>query len=74
MKQGPVFRGRPRKLHFNDLFYLLRLIRLRLNWFLDELLELLTTNRFIFIHLTTMFRDLERFKVSKKKLRRIAKK
>jgi transposase len=39
--------GRPRILHFDDLDYLLRLIRHNPDYFLDELLCLLQTNRFI---------------------------
>jgi hypothetical protein len=43
------------------------------DWFLDELLHLLRTNRFISVHFTAIFRALERASVSRKKLKRIAK-
>jgi transposase len=66
-------RGRPRKLHFDDLTYMTALINHRPDWFLDELLGLLDTNRFISVHFTTIYRELERSGVSPKKLRRIAK-
>jgi hypothetical protein len=41
-------RGRPHILQCNDVLYLIRLVRHRLEWFLDELLVLLNTNRFVF--------------------------
>ena len=66
-------RGRPRELHFDDVTYLLSLVRQRPSWFLDELLDLLETNRFISVHYTTIHRELERAGVSVKKLRIIAK-
>ncbi|KAF8874798.1 hypothetical protein BD779DRAFT_1427141, partial [Infundibulicybe gibba] len=66
-------RGRPRKLHFDDLTYLISLVRHRPDWFLDELLSLLETNRFISAHYTTIHRELVRTGMSLKKLRRIAK-
>ena len=66
-------RGRPRKLHFDDLTYITALINHRPDWFLDELLGLLDTNRFIAVHFSTIYRELERSGVSLKKLRRIAK-
>ncbi|KAG1725774.1 hypothetical protein EDD22DRAFT_789656 [Suillus occidentalis] len=66
-------RGRPRVLHCDDVLYLIRLIRHRPGWFLDELLELLDTNRFISVHYTTIHRELERIGISLKKLKRIAK-
>jgi transposase len=65
--------GRPRSLLTGDIQYLLRLIRHRPDWFLDELLDLLATNRFISVHFTTIFRALERAGASRKKLKRIAK-
>jgi len=65
-------RGRPRILHFDDIDYLKRLIRHRPDWFLDELLHLLQTNRFISAHFTTIHRELSRANVSTKKLRIIA--
>ena len=49
--------GRPRSLHFEDINYLLHLVNHRPDWFLDELLGMLQTNRFISIHFTTIHRD-----------------
>jgi transposase len=72
-KPKSTTRGRPRKLHFDDLTYMTALINHRPDWFLDELLGLLDTNRFISVHFTTIYRELERSGVSLKKLRRIAK-
>lgn len=65
-------RGRPRLLHFDDLQYLLRLIQHRPDWFLDEFLSLLKTNRFISVHYTTIHRELERLGMSTKRLKVIA--
>ena len=65
-------RGRPRILHFDDVDYLRRIIRHRPDWFLDKLLDLLETNRFISTHFTTIHRELERAGVSTKKLKKIA--
>lgn len=65
--------GRPRILHYDDLTYLLSLVRQRPSWFLDELLELLEMNRFVSVHYTTIHRELERAGISLKKLRIIAK-
>lgn len=73
IKTGHCFRGRRRRLNLDDLHYLLRLIRARPDWFLDELLGLLDENRFISVHFTTIFRKLRRAGVSLKKLKRIAK-
>ena len=64
--------GRPRILNFDDIHYVLQLVRLRPDWFLDELLELLKTNRFISIHYVTIHRELQRAGVSYKKLKHIA--
>ena len=64
--------GRPRLLHFDDVNYLLRLVRLRPDWFLAELLGLLKTNRFISVHYVTIHRELCRAHVSLKKLKKIA--
>ncbi|KAJ8591088.1 hypothetical protein M405DRAFT_814863, partial [Rhizopogon salebrosus TDB-379] len=62
-------RGRPRILQCNDVLYLIRLVRHRLEWFLDELLvlHLRNTNRFISAHYATIHRELERVGVSLKK-------
>jgi len=65
-------RGRPRTLHFDDVDYLKRLVKHRPDWFLDELLSLLQTNRFISAHYTTIHRELVRANVSTKKLKTIA--
>jgi hypothetical protein len=43
----------------------------RPDWFLDKLLELLDTNRFISIHYTTIHRELVGAGVSIKKLQKI---
>ena len=64
--------GRPRSLDYDDLQYLLILVRDNPDYFLDELLDLLEKNRFISIHYTTIHRELERAGVSRKKLKRIA--
>lgn len=64
--------GRPRKLHQEDLQYILSLVRARPDFFLDEILKLLTTNRFISVHFTTIFDELERAGMSRKKLQIIA--
>lgn len=72
VKARALTRGGPRLLHCEDIQYLLRLIRQNPDYFLDELLHLLQTNRFISVHYTTIHRELERAGVSTKKLRRIA--
>jgi len=64
--------GRPCLLHFDDVEYLLQLIRHRPDWFLDELLDLLKTNRFISVHYVTIHHELCRLGVSRKKLKKIA--
>ena len=46
--------GQPRILNFDDIHYVLQLVRLHPDWFLDKLLELLKTNRFISIHYVTI--------------------
>ncbi|VDC07111.1 unnamed protein product [Peniophora sp. CBMAI 1063] len=65
-------RGRPRLMLREDLQYLLKLIRANPTYFLDELLDLTRKNRFISVHFTTIFNELKRLRVSRKKLRRIA--
>ena len=65
-------RGRPRLLHFDDINYLIRIIKHRPDWFLDELLSLLETNCFISAHFTTIHQELVRACVSTKKLKKIA--
>jgi transposase len=64
--------GRPRSLHLEDTIYLLRLVNHRPDWFLDELLSMLETSRFISVHFTTIHRELARAGMSLKKLKRIA--
>ncbi|KAF9472491.1 hypothetical protein BDN70DRAFT_778605, partial [Pholiota conissans] len=59
-------------LHFEDIDYLKRIINHRPDWFLDELLNLLATNRFISAHYTTIHRELVRAGISLKKLKKIA--
>jgi len=65
-------RGRPQILHFDDIDYLRRIIRHCPDWFLDELLDLLETNRFISAHYTTIHWELQHAGVSTKKLKKIA--
>lgn len=64
--------GRRHILIREDIDYLLELIRDNPDYFLDELLHLLKTNRFISVHYTTIHRELERCGVSYKKLKRVA--
>ena len=64
--------GRPRGLHRDDIHYLLQLVRQNPDYFLDELLNLLKTNRFISVHYTTIHDELQRAGVSHKRLQRIA--
>ncbi|KAF8500286.1 Homeodomain-like protein, partial [Russula emetica] len=65
--------GRLRTLDHNDVQYLLHLIQENPDYFLDELLCLLKTNRFISVHYATIYRELKRHGVSLKKLKRVAK-
>jgi transposase len=65
--------GRLRILNHDDVQYLLQLVRQNPDYFLDELLYLLETNRFVSTHYVTIHRELERAGVSFKKLKRIAK-
>ncbi len=76
---GDVVRHSPYQKHgpsqlllHDDIQYLLSLIRFRPDWFLDELLDLLKTNRFISANYVTIHRELERAGVSRKKLKRVA--
>ena len=64
--------GRIRSLDRNDVQYLIQLIHQNPDYFLDELLDLLKTNRFISVHYTTIHAELTRLNVSRKKLQRIA--
>ncbi|KAG1837957.1 hypothetical protein C8R48DRAFT_550088, partial [Suillus tomentosus] len=65
-------RGRVRRLEREDIEYLLELVHDNPDYFLDELVSLARTNRFISIHFTTVFNELERAGMSRKKLKRIA--
>jgi transposase len=67
-----VVYGRYRTLHQTDIHYLLQLIRQNPDYFLDELLRMLKTNRFISVHYTTIHDELVRAGVSRKRLQRIA--
>jgi len=64
--------GHPRLLHLDDINYLLCLVRQWPDWFLDELLHLLETNRFICVNYVTIHRTLVRAGASLKKLKKIA--
>jgi len=64
--------GRPRKMNMDDVQHLISLVRQNPTWFLDELTDLMDTNRFISVHFTTIHRELERAGMSTKKLRIIA--
>jgi len=65
-------RGQKRLLDREDLDYLLELIHATPDLFVDELLTLLEKNWFISVHYTTIYRELERLNISRKKLQRIA--
>lgn len=64
--------GRPRRFHREDLTYLLALVHHRPHFFLDELADLVTRNRHISVHFTTIHRELERAGLSTKRLSKIA--
>jgi hypothetical protein len=64
--------GRRRSLDFSDVQYLLRLIDRNPDYFLDEMLHLLKTNRFISVHYSVIHNQLLRTGVSRKRLQRIA--
>jgi transposase len=70
---GKTSRGRLRALDREDIDCLLRLVKQNPDYFLDELMHLLKTNRFISVHFTSIFCELERAGLSYKKLKRIAK-
>ena len=65
-------RGHPHLLVFDDLQYLLHLVRHCPDWFLDELADLLHENHFISVHFSTILQELARAGYSIKKLKRIA--
>ncbi|OJA21468.1 hypothetical protein AZE42_13558 [Rhizopogon vesiculosus] len=58
-------RGRARHLDSENLEYVLQLVRDNLNYFLDELSNLARTNRFISIHFTTVFNELQQAGMSR---------
>ena len=64
--------GRTHQLDHEDLDYLLQLIQSNPDYFLDELVTLLHTNRFISIHFKTVFTELQWAGMSYKKLKHIA--
>lgn len=68
----PERRGRVRGLNYDDIEYLRQLVRENPDYFLDELLHLLKTNRFISVHFTTIHDELIHAGVSRKRLQRIA--
>lgn len=72
VKPNHHIKGKIRLLECEDIQYLLELVRDNPDYFLDELLDLLETNRFISVHYTTIHRELERAGMSTKKLTRIA--
>jgi transposase len=72
VRQQPKYNSSACSLHHDDIQYLLCLMRANPDWFLDEFLHLLKTNRFISVHYTTIHRELERANLSRKKLLRVA--
>lgn len=64
--------GRPRSFKFDDIDYILRLLRFRPDWFLDELLDLLKHNRLLSSNFATIYSALQATNVSRKKLKVIA--
>ncbi|KAG2345634.1 hypothetical protein BDR05DRAFT_880038, partial [Suillus weaverae] len=64
--------GRVHRLEREDIEYLLELVHDNPDYFLDELVSLTRTNRFISIHFTTVFNELECAGMSRKKLKCIA--
>ena len=54
VKHPAGIRGRLRTLNYEDVDYLLQLIEQNPDYFLDELLHLLKTNRFISVHYVTV--------------------
>lgn len=72
VSQSKSLRGRVRALDREDIDYILQLLRQNPDYFLDELLSLLKTNRFISVHFTTIHNELLRAGVSRKRLQCIA--
>ncbi|KAF8240971.1 hypothetical protein L208DRAFT_1015839, partial [Tricholoma matsutake] len=65
--------GQPRLLHYDDIQYLLHLVQHQPDWFLDEFLKLLKHNHFVSVHYMTIFQELKRAGMFRKKLKIIAK-
>ena len=63
--------GHPWVLHFDDVDYLKWLVKACPDWFLDELLSLLESNRIISAHYSTIYCKLVSANVSTKKLKTI---
>ena len=61
-----------RALDYDDIHYLRQLIHDNPDHFLDELSHLLKTNRFISVHYTTIYNELLRAGITRKRLKRIA--
>ena len=72
INEPSVMRSRYWTLHHTNIHYLLQLIRQNPDYFLDELLRMLKTNRFISIHYTTIHDELVHAGVSQKPLQHIA--
>ena len=72
INEPSVMHGQYWTLHHTDIHYLLQLIRQNPDYFLDELLRMLKTNRSISVHYTTIYDKLVRAGVSRKLLQRIA--
>ncbi|KAL1754234.1 hypothetical protein FB107DRAFT_216137 [Schizophyllum commune] len=71
-KAKPTTRGRPRILNHDDVEYLLALVRAFPDFFLDELLDLCTTNRFISVNFSIICRTLLEAGQSRKRITLIA--
>ena len=72
VKRGKSLRGKIHNLEYKDIQFLLCLIWNNSDYFLDELLNLLRTNRFISVHYTTIHHELKRAGVSRKTLKWVA--
>jgi hypothetical protein len=72
VSESTSLRGRLRILNHEDIRYLKFLIHQNPDYFLDELLHLLKTNRFVSLHYTTIHHELEHARVSRKRLQRVA--
>ena len=72
VEPGKSLRGKIRNLEYEDVQYLLCLVRNNPDYFLDKLLNILKMNRFISVHYTTIHRELKRAGVLRKKLKQVA--